>query len=248
MFFTLPLYDDAPHTGAEFATYGLIILCSVVFLWQLQQPHGGDQVAFAYGMIPAVLFGHADLPLRLRHVAPWETIFTSMFLHGGWAHILGNMLYLWLFGRGVEAPLGFVRFLVLYFVSGVVAALTQALVDPESTVPMIGASGAIAGVLGAYLVLHPRGNVVVLIWIILFVRLVTVPAVILLGLWFLLQVMGAAGSHGEPGVAVWAHVGGFITGLLLVTVLRPAHVPLFHPARSAPFRLAPRGRQRGPWG
>jgi len=248
MLFTLPLYDDAPHSGREVGTWGLIALCAIVFIWELGLRHGTDEAAFAYGMIPAVLFGHAELPSHLRAVAPWMTIFTSMFLHGGWLHILGNMLYLWIFGRGVETPLGLVRFLLLYFISGFVAAMTQAMVDPDSTVPMIGASGAIAGVLGAYLLLHPRGNVVTLIWIIIFVRLITVPAVILLGLWFLLQVLGALGSHGEPGIAVWAHVGGFITGLVLVTVLRPPHVPLFHPARTQAFRLAPRGRQRGPWG
>ncbi|HUK61528.1 MAG TPA: rhomboid family intramembrane serine protease [Stellaceae bacterium] len=248
MFVALPLYDDAPHTGSELGTYGLITACGAVFLWQLGQPDGGDEAALSFGMIPAVLFHHATLPAQLQHVAPWMTIFTSMFLHGGWAHILGNMLYLWLFGRGVEAPLGLVRFLALYFISGVAAAMTQAAIDPHSTVPMIGASGAIAGVLGAYLILHPRGNVVTLLWVIIFVRLVSVPAVILLGLWFLLQVLGALGSEGEPGVAVWAHVGGFITGLVLVTLLRPANVQLFHPARTQPFRLAPRGRQRGPWG
>jgi membrane associated rhomboid family serine protease len=248
MFLALPLYDDAPHSGNEVGTYGLIIACGIVFLWQLGQPHGGDATAVQYGMIPAVLFGYAHLPARLAHVAPWMTIFTSMFLHGGWAHILGNMLYLWLFGRGVETPLGFSRFMLLYFISGVAAAMTQAGIDPHSTVPMIGASGAIAGVLGAYLVLHPRGNVVTFLWIIIFFRLISVPAVILLGLWFLLQVLGALGSQGEPGVAVWAHVGGFITGIALVTLLRPTHVPLFHPARTQAFRLAPRGRQRGPWG
>ena len=248
MFIALPLYDDAPHNGSEAGTYGLIAACGAVFLWELNQPHGGEAATLAYGMIPAVLFGHAELPAQLRLVAPWMTIFTSMFLHGGWMHILGNMLYLWLFGRGVEVPLGFLRFMALYFISGIVAAMTQALVAPNSTVPMIGASGAIAGVLGAYLALHPRGNVVTLVWIIILVRLITVPAVILLGLWFLLQVLGALGSEGEPGVAVWAHVGGFITGLVLVMVLRPSHVTLFHPARTEAFRLAPRGRQRGPWG
>jgi len=248
MFLTLPLYDDAPHSGREVGTYGLIIACSIVFLWQLGQPDGGEAAAFEYGMIPAVLFGHAHLPARLHPIAPWMTIFTSMFLHGGLAHIFGNMLYLWLFGRGVETPLGFFRFMALYFISGVVAAMTQAAVDPDSAVPMIGASGAIAGVLGAYLMLHPRGNVVTFLWIFIFIRFVTVPAVILLGLWFLLQVLGALGSQGEPGVAVWAHVGGFITGIVLVMLLRPAQVPLFHPARTRPFRLAPRGRQRGPWG
>jgi membrane associated rhomboid family serine protease len=250
MFLALPLYDDAPHDRMAVATWGLIAACAAVFLWQIGlPPRAGNEVAFVYGMTPAVLFGDAALPSRLAAVPAWATIFTSMFLHGGWAHILGNMLYLWLFGRGVEAPLGFVRFLVLYFASGVAAALTQALVDPASSVPMIGASGAIAGVLGAYLVLHPRGNVAVFLWIIIFFRIVTVPAVILLGLWFLLQVLGAAGSHGEPGVAVWAHVGGFIAGIVLVAVLRPSGVRLFHPARTASFRPAPlMRRRRGPWG
>jgi membrane associated rhomboid family serine protease len=157
------------------------------------------------------------------------------------------MLYLWLFGRGVEAALGAARFLAFYLVCGTVAALTQALVAPASGVPMIGASGAIAGVLGAYLVLYPSGRVVVLIWIIILVRLIAVPAVILLGLWFLLQLLGAVSAPaGEPGVAVWAHVGGFIAGMGLVCVMRRRGVRLWQPARSASFSWA--RRRRGPWG
>jgi membrane associated rhomboid family serine protease len=197
-------------------------------------------------MVPAVLFGHAELPPRLHLVPPWATVFASMFLHGGWLHLIGNMLYLWIFGKGVEFALGPARLIVFYLTCGVAAALTQAFVDPASQVPMIGASGAIAGILGAYLVLNPRGNVVVFFWIIIFVRLVAVPAAILLGIWFLLQLMGAVSSAGEPGVAVWAHVGGFLTGMALVMVFRRRGVALFHPARTKSFRLAP--RRRGPWG
>jgi membrane associated rhomboid family serine protease len=180
-------------------------------------------------------------------VPPWATICTSMFMHGGWLHIGGNMLYLWLFGKGVESALGGVRYLAFYLVCGTAAALTQAFVDPHSTVPMIGASGAIAGTLGAYLVLYPRGNVVVLIWIIIIVRLIAVPAVILLGLWFGLQVMSAlSAAPNEPGVAVWAHVGGFITGMAIIPFVRRRGIRLWQPARSNAFSYAP--RRRGPWG
>ncbi|HUZ74655.1 MAG TPA: rhomboid family intramembrane serine protease [Stellaceae bacterium] len=245
----LPLYDDTPRIGVPIVTYGLIAACTAVFLWQEGLgPRAADAVAYVYGMTPAVLFGHAELPARLRVVPPWATIFTSMFIHGGWIHLLGNMLYLWLFGKATETALGPVRFAVFYLVCGTIAALTQALVAPASTVPMIGASGAIAGVLGAYLILHPRGNVVVLIWIIIIVRLITVPAVILLGLWFLLQLMSALSAPaGEPGVAVWAHVGGFIAGMVLVPFVRRRGVRLLQPRRTASFSRAPR-RRRGPWG
>jgi membrane associated rhomboid family serine protease len=250
MIMALPLYDDHPRLGTPVVTYGLIAACAAVFLWQEGLgPQAGDAVAFSLGMVPAVLFGTATLPAHLQVVPPWMTIFTSMFLHGGLLHILGNMLYLWLFGRGVETALGPVRFLVFYLICGTVAALTQALVDPASQVPMIGASGAIAGVLGGYLVLYPRGNVVVLIWIIIFVRLIALPAVILLGLWFFMQVLGAlSSSASEPGVAVWAHVGGFIAGMVLVVFFRRRGVRLNNPLRTASFSLAPPRQQRGPWG
>jgi membrane associated rhomboid family serine protease len=243
----LPLYDDTPRTMLPVATGALVAGCTAVFLWQAGlSPRAANDAVFAFGMVPAVLFGHAHLAPRLHLVPPWATIFTSMFMHGGWLHLIGNMIYLWIFGRGVEFALGPVRLFVFYLICGVAAALTQAMVDPSSQVPMIGASGAIAGVLGGYLILHPRGNVVVFFWILIFVRLIAVPAVILLGLWFGLQLMGALSSAGEPGVAVWAHVGGFITGTALVGLFRRRGVPLFHPARTASFRLAP--RRRGPWG
>jgi membrane associated rhomboid family serine protease len=243
----LPLYDDTPRIATPIATYGLVGACTIVFLWQAGlPPRAANDAAFGLGMVPAVLFGYADLPARLRVVPPWATIFTSMFLHGGVLHLAGNMIYLWIFGKGVEFALGPLRFIVFYLICGVAAAMTQALVDPASEVPMIGASGAIAGILGGYLVLHPRGNVVVLFWIFIFVRLIAVPAVILLGLWFLLQLLGALSTEGQPGVAVWAHVGGFIAGMTVVTFFRRPGVPLFHPARTTSFTFAP--RRRGPWG
>jgi membrane associated rhomboid family serine protease len=263
----LPLYDDSPRTHPPIATGGLIAACGVVFLWQLGQgPRAADDIALAYGMIPAVLFGIADLPARLHAVPPWVTLFTSMFLHGGWLHLLGNMLFLWIFGKGVEDALGPLRFLVFYLLCGIVAALTQGLIDPSSEAPMVGASGAIAGILGAYLILYPRGNVVVFIWIFIFVRLITVPAVILLGLWFLLQLVNATTAiSGGAGVAFWAHVGGFIAGMLLVTIFRRHGVTMLQSPQTEPFLLArPRdmgdgfgqatppteghSRRRGPWG
>ena len=243
----LPLYDDTPRVATPVATYGLVGACTVVFLWQAGlPPRAGNDIAFSLGMVPAVLFGYAELPPRLHLVPPWATIFTSMFLHGGWLHLIGNMLYLWIFGKGVEFALGPARLILFYLTCGAAAALTQAFIDPASQVPMIGASGAIAGILGAYLVLNPRGNVVVFFWIIIFVRLVAVPASILLGIWFVLQLMGAVSSAGEPGVAVWAHVGGFITGMTLVTAFRRRGVTRFHAARTKSFRFAP--SRRGPWG
>lgn len=242
----LPLHDDAPVGRLPIVTYGLIAACALVFLWQLGLgPRAADALAFSLGMVPAVLFGYAELPARLHLVPPWATLLTSMFLHGGWLHLLGNMLYLWLFGKGVESALGGLRFLVFYLLCGVVAGLTQALIDPATAVPMIGASGAIAGTLGAYLMLYPRGNVVVLIWIFVFVRLVTVPAVIVLGLWFALQLLSALSARpGEPGVAFWAHVGGFLVGVLLVTVFRRRGVRMLQPARTASFSVARPGAAR----
>jgi len=188
----LPLYDDNPSKSIPLVTYTLVAACVFVFVWQLGlSPRQAQQVVLEYGMVPAVLFGYAELPPYMHPVPAWATLFTSMFLHGGVLHLGGNMVYLWLFGKGVESALGPARFLLLYLICGAAAGLTQGLMDPTSELPMIGASGAIAGTLGAYLVLHPRGNVVVFIWFFVFVRFVTVPAVVLLGLWFLLQLMSA---------------------------------------------------------
>jgi membrane associated rhomboid family serine protease len=152
------------------------------------------------------------------------TLFTSMFMHGGWLHIAGNMLFLWVFGNNVEDRLGRVKFLLFYLLAGLIAVYTQVLIDPSSTAPTIGASGAIAGVLGAYAVLFPRARVLTLIFIIFFVTIVEIPALILLSLWFILQFIPALGqvavkSGGGQGVAYFAHVGGFVFGLAIGAVL-----------------------------
>lgn len=265
----IPLYDDTPRLRVPVVTYGLIGACAVVFLWQSGlSPEAGNAAALSFGMVPAVLFGHAELPRALQIVPAWATTITCMFLHESWLHLGGNMLYLWIFGKGVESALGAPRYIALYLLCGVIAALTQASVSPASTVPMIGASGAIAGVLGAYLVLYPRSNVVVFIWVIILVRLLTVPAVILLGIWFLLQLLSAsAAAADEAGVAFWAHVGGFIAGMALVLVLRRHDVAMLQPRRTISFQVGrPRDartgfgrgsvptagrslpRNRGPWG
>jgi membrane associated rhomboid family serine protease len=247
----LPLYDDNPNTSMPFVTYTLIVACVFVFVWQTElSPQQAHRVVLEYGMIPAVLFGYVEPAPQLHAVPAWMTLFTSMFLHGGWLHLCGNMIYLLLFGKGVESALGPARFLVLYLICGVAAGLAQAVIDPASELPMIGASGAIAGTLGAYLVLHPRGNIVVFLWFFVFVRFITVPAVIVLGLWFLLQLMSAlSAAPGDPGVAFWAHIGGFVVGMLLVPVFRRPGTPLLQPARSDAFSVSRRGiPRRGPWG
>jgi membrane associated rhomboid family serine protease len=238
MFFFLPLYDDNPIGRTPVVTYGLIGLCVIVFLWQLGQ--SADTVAYSYGMIPAVLFGTKELPPDLAVVPPWATIFTSMFLHSGWLHIGGNMLFLWIFGNNIEDVLGHVRYLLLYLLSGVAAAMGQALTDPGSTLPMLGASGAIAGVLGAYLLLYPYANVHVLVLIIIILRIITVPAWIMLGLWFAVQLLsGLISKSGTGGVAFWAHVGGFVAGIVLLVVMRPPGLVLWQPPRTARFITAP---------
>ena len=237
MIFAVPLYDDNPVRRPPVVNYFLIGLCIGTFLWQLGRNQ--HQILFGLGMIPAVLFGSAHLAPHLHMVAPWATVLTSMFLHGGWFHLIGNMLFLWIFGNNVEDTLGHARYLLLYLASGITAALVQAVSSPASHVPMIGASGAIAGVLGAYWMLFPRANVHVFVWIVIFFRVINLPAAILLGLWFLMQlVSGVVREHGTPGVAFWAHVGGFVAGVILVAILRPRGVTLLQPSRSAVFATA----------
>ena len=239
MIFAVPLYDDNPTTRDPVVTYLLIGLCVGAFLWQLQfEPREETAVLYTYGMVPARLFGLWH-PRGLQGVPAWVTLVTSMFLHGGWFHLIGNMLFLWVFGNNIEDALGRGRFLFFYLCCGVVAALTQAFSSYGSHVPMVGASGAIAGVLGAYLLLYPSANVHVFVWILIFFRIVNIPAWILLGLWFAMQLLsGLARPSGTPGVAFWAHVGGFVSGIVLVMLLRPRGLALMQPPRSRVFATA----------
>lgn len=216
----IPLKDDNPTRTTPFVDYALIAACVLVFLWQVSLGERIEAAIYAYGLIPDQLLGDARLPPELRVVPAWMTVFTSMFLHGGWMHLIGNMLYLWIFADNVEDRLGHGRFVVFYLLCGIAAALAQALPDPQSQIPMIGASGAISGVLGAYLLLYPRARVLVLIPLGPLSQLVRLPALLVLGLWFGLQLLSEMFAPPGAGVAFRAHIGGFVAGLLLLPVFR----------------------------
>lgn len=219
----IPLRDDNPTVRTPVVTYALLGACVLVFLWQASLTVQGRQaVVFALGFIPAVVFQGARLPEELSLVPGPLTVLTSMFLHGGWMHLIGNMLYLWIFADNVEDRLGRGRFIVFYVLAGIGAALAQALPDRGSTIPMVGASGAISGVLGAYLLLYPRAHVLVLIPLGIFSRIVAVPALAALGVWFGIQLLSSlAAPAGGGGVAFRAHLGGFVAGMALLPLLRP---------------------------
>jgi membrane associated rhomboid family serine protease len=242
-----PISDDNPRRETPIVTWSIIGICILVYLWQASLGDERGQIAvYEYGMIPARVFGEAELRPELTAIPAWSTMLTSMFMHGGIMHLALNMLFLWIFGDNVEDSMGQVRYLAFYIACGAAAAMAQALTNLGSTIPMIGASGAISGVLGAYVLLHPRATVRVLLIIGLFVTIVHVPAMIVLGLWFLTQIASAAITPTDSGgVAFWAHVGGFVAGMALVPFFKERGVPLFQPPHSRPFEVE---RRRGPWG
>jgi membrane associated rhomboid family serine protease len=218
----IPLRDDNPTTIPPIVTIGIIVLCSLVFLWQQSLSAEAGRIAvYSYGLVPTVLFGNDSLPPDIARIPPELSIVTSMFMHGGWMHIVGNMLYLWIFGNNIEDRLGHVRFVLFYLLCGAAAALAQSLANTHSVVPMIGASGAIAGVLGAYLVLFPRAHVLVLVPLGFFTQLMRLPALLVLGFWFVLQLFqgGLMAQGEEGGVAYLAHIGGFVAGIVLIFLL-----------------------------
>lgn len=233
----IPLKDDNPTRITPFVSWTLLGACILVFLWQLSLgPRGGQAAVFALGVIPAVLFGIKDLPPNLDMVPPLATVFTSMFLHGGFFHLAGNMLYLWIFADNVEEGLGHVRFVIFYAVCGVAAVLAQALPAPHSEIPMIGASGAISGVLGAYLLLFPYARIVVLIPFGFLSQVVMLPAVWVLGLWFGIQFLSELTAGDGAGVAFRAHIGGFVAGMVLVPLMKRRGVRLFSRGRAGSLR------------
>lgn len=231
----IPLHDDNPTEIAPIVTIALIVLCSLVFLYEVSLPdQAGEAFVFQYGAIPASIFGHeAALPENAVAVPFTLTLLTSMFLHGGWMHLIGNMLYLWIFGNNVEDAMGHVKFVIFYVVCGILAAVSHAVTDPASGIPMVGASGAISGVLGAYLLLYPRAQVLVLIPLGIFMRTMYVPAGFVLGFWFVLQLFSGGMSLGQGGggVAWFAHVGGFVAGMALIGFFKHPNVRFFAPAR-----------------
>jgi membrane associated rhomboid family serine protease len=224
----IPLRDDNPSGTAPIVTIVFIVMCVLVFLWQLSfGPQGGQRIVYALGVVPASLLGQAQLPPELALVSPWMTVFTSMFMHGGWMHLIGNLLYLWIFGDNVEDSMGHGRFVVFYLLCGSAAVLAQALPDPSSTIPMIGASGAISGVLGAYLLLYPHARVLVAIPLGFFLHTMRIPAGLVLVLWFGLQLFSSAMAQpGQGGVAFRAHIGGFIAGMILIPLFKQRRVRL----------------------
>ena len=221
----IPLRDDRPTRAFALVTGAIVILNALVFWHELSlgSPRRVQSFFAAYALTPAYL-------TRAPSVDSYLTIFTSMFLHGGWLHIIGNMWYLWIFGNNVEDSIGHFRFIVFYMLCGVAAAAAQVVISPDSTVPMIGASGAISGVLGAYLLLFPRARVLVLFPIWIFWRVFYVPAMLMLVFWFgvqLLSRLAVLRVDVNGGVAFWAHVGGFVAGMLLIPIFKKRGVRLF---------------------
>jgi len=215
----IPLRDNLPSSTPPVITVLLILACTTVFLhvsYGLPSDAAVQRVLMNYGAIPSHLLG----PGGLAEAAP--TVVTSLFLHGSWLHLGGNMLYLWIFGDNVEDWMGHTGFLFFYVLSGAAATMSHALLNATSTAPLVGASGAIAGVLGAYLVLFPRARIRSLAILGYYVTTVSIPAVVFLPLWFLLQFFSGVASLGAGagggGVAWWAHVGGFVTGIALVPI------------------------------
>ena len=228
----IPLRDDNPTERPPVFTVLLIAACVLVFLWQLSLGKAQQRAILALGVIPSVLFGEKQLSPELALVPPELTILTSMFLHGGWMHLIGNILYLWVFGNNVEDAMGHLRFLVFYVLCGAAAVFAQALPNPASTIPMIGASGAISGVLGAYLLLYPHARVLVGIPLGFVIHTARLPALWVLGFWFVLQVVNTLlAAKGQGGVAWGAHLGGFVAGMALLPLFRRRGVRLFQPAR-----------------
>ncbi|MCG8432961.1 MAG: rhomboid family intramembrane serine protease [Gammaproteobacteria bacterium] len=227
----IPLRDNNPTRTTPFISFTVLGMCVLVFFWQVSLgPEAGQAAVYAFGVIPAVLFNSAQLSPELAIVPPVATVFTSMFLHGGWMHLIGNMLYLWIFADNVEDSMGHVRFIFFYLLCGIAAALAQAVPDPGSQIPMIGASGAISGVLGAYLLLFPRAQVLVLIPFGYLSRIVHLPAVFVLGLWFALQLLeNALTPPGGAGVAFRAHIGGFVAGMVFIPFFKKSKFRLVRP-------------------
>jgi rhomboid family protein len=221
----IPLRDINPTRRFAIVTFLLIVLNVAVFVYELSLgARGGGAFLNSFALVPRRLF--AATGGTGRGIPAAATLITSMFLHGGFLHIGGNMLYLWIFGNNVEDDTGRMRFLVFYLICGLAAGAAHAYMNKDSLTPMIGASGAISGVLGAYLVLYPRARVVTLVFFGFFIRTLEVPAMAVLGFWFVLQFLNALLTHGTGGGVAWyAHVSGFISGIVLIGLFKRRNVP-----------------------
>ena len=227
-----PYRDDNPTLATPVATY--LLIAANVAAWILVQNMGAEpglsRSVCELGLIPGEFLGRLpegfSIPLSptsscmMGEQPTWYTPLTSMFLHGGWFHLIGNMWFLWVFGNNVEDSMGRARYFFFYILSGLAAAAAQTFANPASPVPMVGASGAISGVMGAYIVLYPRVRVHMLVFLFIFITRIVVPAYLMLGYWFLIQLVGGGLSGEEGGVAFWAHAGGFLAGALLIQFFR----------------------------
>jgi len=211
----IPLKDDNPTYIFPAVTIGLIAVNTAVLILQILSPSDPQQIAFSYGAIPRYLMTFkSNQPIH-----PALTVFTSMFMHGGVLHLATNMLYLWIFGNNIEDKLGHMRFIIFYLLCGIAAAFAHAITDPASRIPMIGASGAVSGVLGAYLILFPHARVHTLVFLGFFIQVVRLPAIFIIGFWIFIQFINgilSKGFSGQGGVAWFAHIGGFVVGLILI--------------------------------
>lgn len=218
----IPLRDANPSRTFPIITVALIAANIIVFIIEISQGEYMSGFIVEFGLIPAKVVD--DFRLMNISFGTFIPFITSMFLHGGWMHLLGNMLFLYIFGDNVEDRFGHFRFFIFYFIAGITAALTQVFMFPDSVIPMVGASGAIAGVLGAYVLMFPRARIITLIPIIFFFDIVELPAFVFLGIWFLMQVFSGVFSLGigsdAGGVAWWAHIGGFTAGAILLPFLK----------------------------
>ena len=235
-----PIRDENPQLRIAWVTY--VIIGINVAVWVLLQGLGSESTLMRsicqYGLIPGDVLGNVDFgQVSERSICPvdgdgsWGTVLSSMFMHGSWMHIIGNMWFLWIFGDNVEDAMGRVRFAIFYLLCGLGAAAAQMMADTSSLIPMVGASGAIGGVMGAYIILYPRVHVHMLVVFGFYVTTFAVPAVLMLGYWMLLQVIGGFSSMGATGggVAFWAHIGGFVAGAILVMFFRNSKLLVAHP-------------------
>ncbi len=244
-----PLHDDNPTELFPLVTIGIILACVAVWVFVQGAGTSSDILSesiCAFGAIPGEITG------RMVGQGPcppggltWQALLTSMFLHGGWMHLIGNLWFLWIFGNNVEDSMGRGRFLVFYLLTGLIASATQVWLDPTSPIPTIGASGAIAAVMGAYVVLYPRARIDTLFFFVIFIRVIPLPAWVILGYWFLIQMVSElARPGGGGGVAYAAHVGGFLAGVVLIRLF--ANPKLVHAKRNHVV-LDPRDLDRGGW-
>ncbi len=225
----IPIQDDNPVLRRPVVTYMIIVLCGLTFLWQLSLGDEGFRLAmFAFGLVPAVITGDAVLPQELDLIPAPLTVVTSMFMHGGILHLLGNLLFLWIFADDVEDRLGRIRFAAFYLCCGVAAAMAQVLPRPDSVIPMIGASGAISGVLAAYALMYPHARIAVAVPVFFTLQIFRLRALLVLGIWFFIQLLSSLMTEpGDGGIAFRAHLGGFVAGLVLL----PLFLPRRHPGR-----------------